>query len=120
MLRIYKPVSGLDWMNYRLVRKEVTYHHIVKREDGGKRTLENGALIMPIPHQYLHIIEYRNFKTYKHLNDMFKIINDQRYEPTERQRELIEEILSEFEDKHIKDRTTKGKILIKHEYLNRW
>lgn len=82
-------------------------------------TVGNGALLMPVPHQYLHVIEFKDWKTYKHINDMFKTINDQRYEPTERQRELIEEILSEFEEKHIKDRTTKGKILIKREYLQR-
>lgn len=120
MLRIYPAVSGLDWMNYRLVKKDLTFHHILKKCDGGREILTNGALLMPIPHQYLHIIEFKDWKTYKHINDMFKTINDQRYEPTERQRELIEEILSEFEEKHIKDRTTKGKILIKREYLNRW
>lgn len=119
MLRIYKPTSGLDWMNYKLVRKEMTFHHIIKKVDGGYECIENGALLMPIPHQYLHVIEGKHWKTYKHLNDMFRIINDQRHEPTKEQREIIEEILSEFEWKHIKDRTSKGKILIKSEYLKR-
>lgn len=119
MLRIYKPVSNLDWLNYKLIKRQVTFHHIKKKEDGGKEIIKNGALLMPIPHQYLHVIEYKNFKTYKHLNDMFRIINNQRYEPTEEQRETIEYILSSFEEKHKDDRTSKGKKLIKIEYLDR-
>lgn len=48
MLKIYKPVSGLDWLNYKLVKKDVTFHHIVKAEYQGKRVIENGALLMPV------------------------------------------------------------------------
>lgn len=40
MLKIYKPISGLDWLNYRLVKKDLTYHHILKKSDGGKETIE--------------------------------------------------------------------------------
>ena len=119
MLKIYKPISNMDWLNYKLVKKDLTFHHIVKKVDGGYEELSNGALLMPIPHQYLHVIEYKNWKTYKHLNDMFRIINDQRHEPTMEQRETIEFILQDFEYKHKDDRTTKGKRLIKPEYKNR-
>ena len=119
MLRIYKPISNLDWLNYKLVKKDLTFHHIVKKVDGGKEIITNGALLMPIPHQYLHIIEYKDWKTYKHINDLFRIINDQRYEPTKEQRETIEYMLLEFEAKHKDERTSKGKKLIKLEYLDR-
>ena len=37
MLEIYIPYSNLDWMNYKLVRTELTYHHIVKKEDKGRK-----------------------------------------------------------------------------------
>ena len=119
MLRIYKPISNLDWLNYKLVKRDLTFHHIVKKVDGGKEIITNGALLMPIPHQYLHIIEYKDWKTYKHINDLFRIINDQRYEPTKEQRETIEYMLLEFEAKHKDERTSKGKKLIKLEYLDR-
>jgi hypothetical protein len=52
MLKIYKPISGLDWMNYKLVRKDLTFHHIIKAEHQGKRVISNGALLMPVA---LHI-----------------------------------------------------------------
>lgn len=48
MLKIYKPYSNLDWMNYRLVKKDLTFHHIIKAEHGGERVISNGCLIMPI------------------------------------------------------------------------
>lgn len=119
MLKIYKPISNMDWLNYKLVKKDLTFHHIVKKINGGFEEISNGALLMPIPHQYLHVIEYKEWKTYKHLNDMFRIINDQQHEPTLEQREIIECILQDFEYKHKDDRTTKGKILIKPEYKKR-
>lgn len=119
MLRLYPAISGLDWMNYTLVKRELTYHHILKKAEGGREWVENGALLMPIPHQYLHIIEYKDWKTYKHINDIFKMVNEQHYEPTLEQREAIECMLEEFEYKHKDDRTSKGKKLIKSEYLQR-
>lgn len=75
---------------------------------------------MPVSHQYLHIIEFKDYKTYKHINDIFRIVNDQRYEPTREQRETIEYILTTFETKHEKDKNSKGKLLIKREYKQRY
>ena len=120
MLRIYKPISNLDWMNYKLIKKDLTFHHIVKKVDGGREIITNGALLMPIPHQYLHIIEFKDWKTYKHINDLFRIINDQQFEPTMEQRETLEYILQEFEKKHENDKTSRGKKLIKLEYKERY
>lgn len=83
MLEIYKPLSGLDWMNYKIVRKEdLTFHHIVKKENGGKNRINNGALLMPVGHTYLHLIESVDFTTYETLNNVFAAINKQGYEPT--------------------------------------
>lgn len=120
MLKIYKPYSNLDWLNYKLVREQATFHHIEKREDGGKQIITNGAILMPIPHQYLHIIEYKDIKTYTTINKMFKIINNQRYEPTRDQREIMECLLQDFEYHHSDDRNAKGKLLIKDEYRKRY
>ena len=119
MLRIYKPYSNMDWMNYKLVKKDLTYHHIIKKCEGGKRIISNGALLMPIAHQYLHIIEFKDYKTYKYINDIFKLVNKQEYEPTKDQRETIEYLLLQFENKHKFDKTSKGKQLIKKEYTER-
>lgn len=120
MLKIYVPFSNLDWMNYKIIRKqELTYHHIQKRCDGGKETIWNGALLIPLSHQYLHLIENKELKTYIAINEIFRFINSQRKEPTVDQRQIIEYLLKEFEEKHKLDKTSKNKILIKYEYIDR-
>lgn len=120
MLKIYKPISGLDWLNYKLIKDKVTFHHIKKRECLGKRTIENGALLMPVAHQYLHLIESKDIDTYIGINKIFEYINQQKYEPTKEQREILEYMLKQFEYQHRFDKGSKGKILIKHKYLERW
>ena len=120
MLKIYVPYSNLDWMNYKLVKKDVTFHHIQKRCDNGARTIENGCLLMPNAHNYLHLIEFKDIETYTALNKIFKYINQQRCEPTTEQRELIEYLLVQFENEHRWDKGSKGKLLLKHKYLERW
>lgn len=119
MLRIYEPVSNLDWMNYKLSRKDITFHHIQKRCNGGKRTIENGALLMPVAHQYLHLIEFQDIDTYNAINKIFECVNYQRSEPTEGQREVIEYLLREFESVHRWDKGRKGKLLLQRKYLRR-
>lgn len=119
MLKIYQPASGLDWLNYKLVRKDITYHHIQKRSNGGKRVIKNGALLMPIAHQYLHLIEFRDIRTYEVLNNLFRIVNEQRCEPTYEQRLAIEYVLREFESLHRWDKGKKGKLLLQKKYLQR-
>ena len=109
----------MDWLNYKLVKKDLTYHHILKREDGGKATIDNGALLMPAGHQYLHLIEYKDIETYIAINKIFEIVNSQRSEPVLEQREIIEYLLRLFEEKHKRDKGSKGKILIKHKYKDR-
>lgn len=120
MLTIYKPISGLDWMNYKLVSNRLTNHHIIKREDGGALKTSNIALLMPIAHSYLHVIEYKDIQTYEAINKIFRFVNNQRCEPTMEQREIIEYLLMEFEKEHDEDKNSKGKPLIKVPYLKRW
>lgn len=119
MLKIYKPVSNLDWMNYRLVKNDITVHHIIKREHGGKLEIDNLAILITTSHQYLHIIEYRDIETYNAINKLFRYINQQRREPTEEQRQIIEYLLQGFEEKHKDDINAKGKKMIKKSFLRR-
>ena len=101
------------------IKNDLTYHHIVKKEDKGKTEIANGAILMPIAHQYLHLIECLDIDTYIALNNLFKIVNTQGYEPTREQRELIEYLLKEFESVHKWDKGLKGKLLVQRKYLER-
>lgn len=119
MLKIYKPYSNMDWLNYKLVKADVSFHHIQKKCDGGTKNISNGALIMPIGHQYLHLIECKDIETYIAINKIFKYVNQQLAEPTLEQREIIEYLLKQFETEHKWDKGSKGKLIIKKKYLER-
>lgn len=118
MIKIYN-LDKLCFMGYTL-DKTASFHHIVKREDGGKEVIENGAVLNKNAHEYLHIIEYKDIGTYIAINKILKIINEQRDRPTTEQLEIISKILSMFEEEHKEDKTSKGKRLIKHQYLDRF
>ncbi len=53
------------------------------------------------------------------INKIFEYINQQKYEPTAEQREILEYMLKQFEYQHRFDKGSKGKILIKQKYLER-
>ena len=121
MLKIYKPVSNLDWLNYKIVRtSNLTFHHIKKRCDGGRKEISNGALLLGnSAHPYLHLIEYKDINTYIAINKIFEYINKQKTEPTLEQRKIIEYLLQQFEKIHRWDKGSKGKLLIQRKYLER-
>lgn len=74
---------------------------------------------MPVSHQYLHLIEFKDIETYNAINKIFEYVNQQGYEPTTEQREILEFLLKSFESEHKWDKGSKGKLLIKYKYLNR-
>lgn len=119
MLKIYIPYSNLDWLNYKLVKENLTAHHIIKRCDGGKLEWNNIAILNDVSHQYLHLIECLDINTYDELNKMFKFINQQKEEPTEEQRQIIEFLLCDFEKEHRWDKGSNGKLLLQYKYLKR-
>ena len=118
MIKIYN-LDKLCFMGYTL-DKTASFHHIIKREHGGKEEISNGAVLNKNAHEYLHIIEYKDYDTYIAINKILKIINNQRDKPTKEQLEIISKILSIFEEEHKHDKTSKNKILIKHQYLERY
>lgn len=120
MIKIYQPLD-YDWMNYKINRNSnLTYHHIIKDCNGGKRSIENGALLIEVAHQYLHLIECKDIDIYIGINKMFEMINKQKSSPTKEQRETIESMLLYFEYKHRNDKNSKGKNLIQYKYKKRF
>lgn len=119
MLKIYKP-KGLDWLGYKITRQNpFSYHHIQKACDGGEKTIGNGAILTLISHEYLNIIECKDFEIYLRLNSMLQIINQQQHRPTLEEYRMINCYLKYFEERHKNDVNSKGKILIKDDYLKR-
>lgn len=117
LITIYKP-KGIDWMNFKITRENpMTYHHIEKREFGGKKTIDNGAILTRNSHQYLHLIESKEDKLYYAINQLLKLINKQKMPPTEEQRQIMDFLLEEFYEIHKEDKNAKGKPLIKEKYI---
>lgn len=106
------------FMGYKL-DKNASFHHIIKREHKGKEEISNGAVLNRDAHQYLHIIEYKDIDMYITINNILKIINNQHDKPTVEQLQIISKLLSTFEEEHKYDKTSKGKRLIRKEYLGR-
>ena len=117
MIKVYETYK-YDWMNFLIIDNELTYHHIVKREDGGGLTFSNGALLTPRAHNYLHLIEKYDIEIYDKINEIFKAINNQKHKPSNNQKKIIDLLLLEFEVKNAnkivrkKEQTNKKKIKI--------
>ena len=100
MIDIYK-LGKYDWMNYKINEEDViTFHHIIKVEDGGEYIKENGALLTERTHEYLHYIERVDKKIYQLINKVFLDINEQMSPPNMAQRNMIELLLMKFEIKN--------------------
>ena len=60
MINLYN-IHKIDWMGYKVCKENpYTYHHLKKKCHGGKETIENGAALTKIAHEYLHIVESRD------------------------------------------------------------
>lgn len=71
------------WMAYRLTKKNpYTYHHIHEARNGGKVTIDNGAILTRFAHDDLNELEKCAPYLYRELNSMFKELNGTRKPPT--------------------------------------
>lgn len=110
---------GYDFMGYGKQGDIYTAHHLlVPAREGGKLTWENTVVLRENPHNYLHIIENKDF-------ELFSVITSEMYDMKIKgylDREnlyYIDDALSYFEMEHCGDTTKKGKPLIKDEYTRR-
>lgn len=114
MIKLWK-VDKVDWMGYESDER-YSYHHLHKKSDGGKTTLENGAVLHQSTHSYLHTIEHYDYDKYIQLNTILKVINKQRTMPTIEQLKEIQSVLKEFQNEYDGKVTSREKPIIKKEY----
>ncbi len=93
MIEIYKP-EDIDWM---LVGKSngnpYTFHHIVEERHGGKREIDNGAILTKRAHQYLNLLDMQYHDYYEELNVLFLYLNRTNMPPTEDYFEEVRNVL---------------------------
>lgn len=120
LIGYYGITNNMDWMNFYI--KDVNnlqFHHIVKKSDGGKMTLTNGAMLTPDAHRFLHTIERYDIEIYNMIKRMFKLYVMQKASPNEEQRELMQSILNVAYLRFENAKTKKGKPIIKERFKNR-
>lgn len=128
MIEYYKIMKlKIDFMGYPVPKRNtLSFHHLIvpkrySHQNGlGEGYLWwNGAiLIQPTSHDYLHLIEAKDY-------DMFLAITSEMIDQNikgylDRENLLrIRDILEQFEKEHCSDRSKKGNLLIKEQYLRR-
>lgn len=84
---------GVDWMGFVLRRSNpLTYHHIIKDCDKGKKTLENGALLSRKGHRFLNCLELNYPSLYEEWNALFTDINNSKAPLTENHIQKIKKL----------------------------
>lgn len=117
---------GYDMMGYPEQQKDlITFHHLIvphrhcKEQGLGEGYLRwNGAILYTTPHEYLHLIEAKDYEiflaiTSEMIDENVKCFIDQQ------NLRYIDDCLTYFEREYCSDRTKKGKPLIKEQYLHR-
>ena len=62
---------GVDWMGFTLSKKNpLTYHHIIKECEKGKKTVENGAPLTKQAHAFLNCLERVKPDLYEEWNEL--------------------------------------------------
>ncbi len=89
MIRTFKT-HYKDWMGFEIRKNNpLTYHHIIKKEDDGEETFDNGALLTKKGHYLLHRAERYDKKLYDEYNYWFKLINDMKSPLTEEMQNIM-------------------------------
>lgn len=112
-------LKKIDFMGYYFNKSNASYHHlIIPRRNGGKETIENGVVLNgKTSHPYLHIIESID-------QDIFDYITMEMIEEKylcridEDNIRRIDDALDNFEKEYSNRRSSKGKLLIKPEFIS--
>ena len=128
MIKKYELMKlGYDFMGYDIINKNnLSFHHLIiphrdcRAMGLGEGYLEwNGAILnQNTSHNYLHLIEAKDY-------DMFLAITNELIDENIKGHldidnlRRIHDILKCFEREHINDKSKKGNILIKQEYMRR-
>lgn len=126
MIKDFKIMKlGIDFMGYKVDRKEyLSFHHLVVPHRNCKEFglgegyfYWNGAILMQRnSHEYLHLIEQKDIEIFSFItSEMIDMNILGRLD--EKNLKNIDDVLTLFEREHCSDRGSKGKYLIKEEYI---
>lgn len=117
---------GYDMMGYPEQTKDlITFHHLIVAHRNCKKlglgegyVRWNGAILYTTPHEYLHLIEAKDYELFMAITSELIDENIKGFIDQQNLR-YIDDCLTYFERNHCSDRGKKGKPLIKDAYLQR-
>lgn len=118
---------GYDFMGYVIERKQdLSFHHLIIPRRLSKQNgigegycYWNGApLVQDTSHEYLHLIESKDLEAFNAITSEMIDIKAKGFIDKENLVN-IRQILLGFEEQHKNERSKKGKILIKREYVTK-
>lgn len=128
MIDYYKIMKlGYDFMGFPVYQKnKLSFHHLIvphrhcKEAGIGEGYLWwNGAILnQPTSHEYLHLIEAKDFDMFSAITSEMIDENIKGYLDMENLKHILD-VLHCFEREHLTDVGKKGNYLIKDEYLYR-
>lgn len=126
MIRDFKIMKlGIDFMGYKVDRKEsLSFHHLIvphrscKEYGLGEGYLYwNGAILMQkTSHEYLHLIEQKDLDVFNYITSEMLDMN-MLGRLDEKNLKNIDEVLKSFEREYSYVKGSKGKYLIKEDYI---
>ena len=110
---------GYDFMGYTFdSKKELSYHHIKTKQQKGKTTYENGAILNRITsHNYIHVIEAYEYELFKEISEELK--REHKDGITKEHLQTIRQILEYFECKYKDTQTKNGVLIVKEDFVRR-
>lgn len=97
-LKIYGG-NDKDWLGFKFTKKNtVSFHHIIKIEQGGKTQINNLAILSKISHRLLNKIENEDPDLYEEINQLFVEVIGSNAPPNESYFKNIDKLLKKVPD----------------------
>lgn len=119
--------GGLDFMGYKVDKlQNVSYHHLlIPARQGGEKSFANGCILMQgqgfndsNSHDYLHLIERFDYELFCHITSEILDQKIKGYLDLYNLRK-IHSLLEYFESEDLNMVNSRGKLLLKPNYLKR-
>lgn len=98
LIKIF-DTKDIDFMGFEITKNNpLQYHHIIFKSNGGKTTIDNGALLTSSAHALFHKIVRQDFYLSKKITREFKKLNESKTKPSLNYYETINKYLEEYEE----------------------
>lgn len=72
-IRTYRSYVAEKRFKGKSIKKQLTYHHLRHKSDGGPATVENGAVVDAVAHAYLHSLPRHQEEIINNMLRLYKI-----------------------------------------------